>query len=128
MMSSSVEACAARGAALLDKKRPYWAELVSVTSLDMTNTGKCVLGQVYGHYAEGLRDLFGDAAQDMELSDYHGFSAFGATVVCTVVMSDAHRATWDELGHAWRAEIARRRISARRGPLFLAQDEVTLSA
>jgi len=38
---------AARGAVLLDEKKPEWLGLMNVDTLDMTDGRLCVLGQVY---------------------------------------------------------------------------------
>ena len=51
---------ARRGAALLDEKRPGWREDVDLRSLDQASCSRCVLGQVFGRYAEGLRSLFNE--------------------------------------------------------------------
>jgi hypothetical protein len=37
-------------AAFLDKFRPGWHNEVDADSLDMSNPGKCILGQLYGNY------------------------------------------------------------------------------
>jgi hypothetical protein len=51
----------ARGAALLDQRRPGWAELVDPDRLDMQLEYEDVLGQLYGTFAEGINSLAGHA-------------------------------------------------------------------
>lgn len=69
-----------RGAALLDEKGvPGWREKVNPRQLDMNSHHKCVLGQIYGSYGEGLlelglmQDYFLDLPPE-ESSNHHGFS------------------------------------------------------
>lgn len=46
-----------RGAALLDKVDPHWAEKVHLETLDMGDCALCVLGNLYGDYMAGLKKL-----------------------------------------------------------------------
>lgn len=56
-VSSGVRLDVARGVALLDADRPGWRHLVDVKQLDMWDYKRCVLGQVYGDYLSGVREL-----------------------------------------------------------------------
>lgn len=103
---------AERGAALLDTVRPYWYESISIGALDISDCRTCVLGQVYGDYAAGLKELFPDAssfrstASDGDelsantTSDYYGYSMFDVSMM---------RGHWEKLTQAWRDIIAERR-------------------
>src|SRR5687767_14916509 len=44
-----------RGAQLLDRKRPRWFQEVDPSSLEINDIEKCILGQLYGNYHEGVR-------------------------------------------------------------------------
>ncbi len=84
---------AANGAALLDKVEPGWFEKIDAASLDIGSFTKCVLGQVYGGYADGMNKL--RASEHFDSGEIHGFS--NAT---------------PEVHEAWREQIARRRLAA----------------
>jgi hypothetical protein len=46
----------ARGAALLDQKRPGWEHQIDTGKLDLSQSCFCVLGQVCGNYYHVVRD------------------------------------------------------------------------
>lgn len=66
-----------RGAARLDVMVPGWAHRVDLGTLDMGNMFRCVLGQLFVSYTEGLDEMFPDAL-DADvlyfLGKWHGFS------------------------------------------------------
>lgn len=43
-----------RGAELLDERFPKWFHGISVDSLQMGDCAKCILGQLYGRFHDGL--------------------------------------------------------------------------
>ena len=45
------------GIAALDDNAPNWREHIDKDQLDMSSCRHCVLGQLYGDFADGLRDL-----------------------------------------------------------------------
>lgn len=47
----------AKGAALLDERRPGWALVIDLPTLDISDCDYCVLGQLMGDYADGLDTL-----------------------------------------------------------------------
>lgn len=48
----------ARGVALLDQcEGPHWVSAIELEKLDLTSYSTCVLGQLYGNYDDGLREL-----------------------------------------------------------------------
>ena len=55
-----------RGATLLDAEQPGWCKRIDLVTLDMGDTEQCVLGQMYGHYSDGV-DALG-----LGLSEYAG--------------------------------------------------------
>lgn len=46
-------------AILLDKVMPGWASKINEHKLNMSNCKLCILGQLYGDYQEGNKQLFG---------------------------------------------------------------------
>lgn len=55
--STYEDECAARGAALLDEHSPGWRGSVRVTTLDMHDWCRCVLGQVFDTFGSGCARL-----------------------------------------------------------------------
>jgi hypothetical protein len=47
----------ARGARRLDGRNPGWEARIDVADLDLSDPCRCVVGQLYGTYAAGLRRL-----------------------------------------------------------------------
>lgn len=46
------------GVALLDEKVPGWDQRINLKVLDLQYCNECVLGQLFGHFAEGLNEVF----------------------------------------------------------------------
>src|SRR5208282_6076556 len=70
------------GATFLGENVPGWRTRVDRDTLDMGNSGKCVLGQLYGNFWESydpLRDIAGTAFTDnpWRWAAGHGFQASG---------------------------------------------------
>jgi hypothetical protein len=92
----------ARGAALLDEKRPGWAAEIDLDDLEMGSCFSCVLGQLFGEFADGADELFPDDWVASEEDVRHGFDA------------PANLASWEANGlyesmdAAWSLEIRRR--------------------
>jgi hypothetical protein len=79
-----------RGAMVLDEHAPGWHQRIDLEKLDISSPFRCVLGQVFGHYIEGLVSL------NMGASQPFGFAA----------------TAYDEnpaLTGLWRALISQRR-------------------
>jgi hypothetical protein len=56
----NIEAIAERvaaGAALLDEKIPGWRDEINIKTLDLVSFRQCILGQLFGHYRDGLEAL-----------------------------------------------------------------------
>lgn len=86
-----VEARVARGAKLLDEKRPGWWRTITLKDLDLQDPNQCALGQTFKHsravlvngrtrdlsdhegYWKGLLHLFGPSAYDIEGLGYSRF-------------------------------------------------------
>lgn len=110
--------CVTRGAALLDKVRPGWHHEIKVGTLDLADSCRCVLGQIYGCYHVGMDTVFAElddivnherhAHAKRAKSDHYGFSVY-ATAPC--LDGPIPRAAWDLLTAAWREEITTRRLA-----------------
>jgi len=66
------------GIALLDTYGPTdWRERINLDTLDLHSLTDCVLGQVYGDYADGMDSLFPGESGWLwnETNEEHGFEA-----------------------------------------------------
>lgn len=97
-MTSDLAERVARGAALLDEKRPGWAAEIAIDRLAMQECDSCILGQTYGHYLDALEVLGFDRPPTL------GASHFGFNILT----SDIHHPDWGRLADLWRAAIAER--------------------
>jgi hypothetical protein len=68
------------GMALLDETNPGWTRKINLKTLDMGRFNRCVLGQIYFGYEEGVETLFDFVAHDYSYEDpefvpvfVHGF-------------------------------------------------------
>lgn len=64
-----------RGATALDAVAPNWWKVVNLEFLEMSRCTECVLGQVFGHFGEGMTRLTeGLAMVDcLDLEHYDGY-------------------------------------------------------
>jgi hypothetical protein len=112
LTNEEVRARVAQGAAVLDHVAPTWWQAVDVENLAMWTNKRCMLGQVFGGFAEGL-----DAVQrfaPMCGEDWGGAVTFGFAVAVTDVdelSSAAVRDIYELLGAAWKVAIADRRAA-----------------
>lgn len=94
----------AKGAQLLDQKRPGWYREIDTSNLNMAERGDCILGQLYPYYSNGTSELFGHSMYTMaewrEEKD-HGFDLGGG-------WDRIH--TYGALKRAWIKEIKARYI------------------
>ena len=97
MTATDYAACAAAGAAFLDKRRPGWAERIDLDRLALADDCDCILGQLDGTYNRGL------AALDL---------TFHEEFLLGFLSRRSAPESWDQLGDAWTAEIAKRREPA----------------
>lgn len=102
--NEEMRACARRGIALLDAKRPGWQSKIDVASLDLSHGNFCILGQVFGSYQQGLTDLWDITPDFVELPD-------GVTdAEHRTIMAHGFVTNIDyvELGQVWKALLAER--------------------
>ncbi len=82
------------GAQFLDENVPDWFKRINVQFLDMCELDTCILGQLYGNYQNGTRELFGDIWLD-RVGKY-GFSRYGTNI------------KYSDLKECWINEISAR--------------------
>jgi hypothetical protein len=97
----------ATGAALLDRAWPGWHAQVDPDRLDAADVGRCILGQLFGGYQQGLAEL--TACRCDEVAAYHASPVAWAAWHGFDLDVTESRAAFVELARAWRAELARRR-------------------
>lgn len=108
----------AKGAALLDEKRPGWEREISLRTLDISSGECCVTAQLSGvaHYHAGMKQL---GLTDGDGGTYitHGFNAESTDSpeaygldddVSEAVHLDAMNAAYDALNTLWRDLITTR--------------------
>lgn len=71
---SLLDSRVAKGAKLLDEKRPGWAHKIDVDTFDIMDDCGCVLGQLEGDFEDALMRLLPDWRDDNE-HVAHGFDA-----------------------------------------------------
>lgn len=96
-MTIDYKAAVVKGAKFLDSVRPGWHDEVNIDNLKQIMPMNCVLGQVYGHYDDGLNEL--------GISDSAG-AHFGFTLA-----KDDHYNTslWSDITVWWKDEVMGRR-------------------
>jgi len=87
------------GATFLDVAQPGWAERINLRRLDLNSCESCVLGQLFGDFANGAEKVFA----------MRGSARFAAARECG--LDGAHDGPTDQytaLTAAWKREIAKR--------------------
>jgi hypothetical protein len=56
-MTEDIATRVAAGVGLLDEQEPGWLNKIDLTQFDIASTHRCVLGQVYGSFHEGVSNL-----------------------------------------------------------------------
>lgn len=65
-------------AKILDEELPAWFTMIDLNKICMKHIDKCILGQLYVDYHEGLKDLFGLDIEDKDSEgEYEGDDVFG---------------------------------------------------
>ncbi|MEL6344047.1 MAG: hypothetical protein AAFV53_13085 [Myxococcota bacterium] len=59
MNAQTIQTRAQNGARILDLRYPGWADRIDVDSLDFPSIYRCVLGQVFETYHEGMKAIWG---------------------------------------------------------------------
>lgn len=87
------------GARLLDRECPGWWERIEVGRLDLASCPLCVMGQLFGHYEQGLARL-----AVWRRGHEYGFAL--PSFESELSSSEA----WSELTEMWRSVILKRRV------------------
>ncbi len=90
---------AARGAKLLDRRAPGWWERIEVSRLDLASCPLCVMGQLFGHYEQGLARL-----AVWRRGHEYGFAL--PSFESEMSSSEA----WVKLTDIWRSIVFKRRV------------------
>jgi hypothetical protein len=117
----TIEARVKRGALLLDATTPGWAAKVNGDRLAMRWCDKCLLGQLYGDYNDGLKRiglplyLDWDKGSNKESDEAEEIAAaHGFTITDEEYREDVRDETaWPALADTWRVEIRSRRPEGR---------------
>lgn len=106
---SDLKTSVQRGAQLLDRKRPGWHGRIDVDQLRMEECERCVLGQVFGEYRDGLLRLFpGPYLSEHWAGSFFGFCLFNEDFF----LVDYVDPQWHELRDLWLGEINQRQEAA----------------
>jgi hypothetical protein len=92
MSSQTAAERVAAGAMLLDERKPGWYKTIDNALLNIASCRKCVLGQVYGDFSDGVREL----ALGSQFGQY-GFSCGSDTA--------------EAINEAWREVIGGKRLA-----------------
>jgi len=103
MSETDFKPMVAKGAELLDERRPGWAEDIDLELLDMTSGWHCVLGQLYGDYYDGLEHM--DPDLRYRITDFSGRD-HGFTLNMWGTNDDDE--DWYRLHELWRQEVVAR--------------------
>jgi hypothetical protein len=97
---------AAAGASLLDRHEPGWHRRVDPDTLDAADVGRCVLGQLFGHFERGLAAL--TACRCDEVVAYHRDPVAWTVAHGFDLDVSESRADFLALTRTWRQELVRR--------------------
>jgi hypothetical protein len=115
------------GAGWIDQEKPEWWKTVSLEELNMGDSYTCIIGQTYGAYGSGMREIHGGgrygasaAHTHIDWSIEHGFVAPSAIkgdqdyMALTGDQKDAYHSKvneeYDYLAKLWEVEIQERRM------------------
>lgn len=91
-----------RGVALLDTKNPDWRKKIDPEILDLNECTLCILGQLYGHYIDGVNELYmvyvaeGGCNNRTVWAAEHGFN---------LLDGEDDELIWSILRDSWLAEL-----------------------
>ena len=86
------------GAKFLDEKHPGWENKINLETLAMNSSWRCILGQLYGSFAYGVKGL--------GLTGLAQETALGFNLVMEAMEA---LPTFKDLAQAWTALILKRR-------------------
>lgn len=95
----------ARGAALLDEKRPGWLGEISLDRLAMLSGTECALGQLYGSYRLAVDALWPDEASAVYHCCAPSALAYGFQSARLISADHNHHGEYGVLQSTWEARI-----------------------
>lgn len=100
-----------KGAALLDERCPGWFKRIDIAQLALASCSRCVVGQLYGEFVNGLKslDLYLGTHDNSPAVD-HGFAIGDGD---GRPREDADACFWSPLRDCWVSVIAARRFIAK---------------
>jgi hypothetical protein len=98
----------ARGAALLDEKRPGWSGRINTGPLELACPTLCILGQLYGHFNLGRDTLFPGEDYRATCDDDLGPYLYGFDLTWQEYDKFGQAAAFKPLQDAWIEAIADR--------------------
>ena len=108
----TLRAAVGRGAAWLNEHRPGWQDKIDLDRLALESCTRCVLGQLYGSFSEGLDVLFDSFRMGGRPPDTAEFGfAVRDQEYGPDLSTDQARPAYGALTALWREEIARRRAA-----------------
>jgi hypothetical protein len=99
-----------RGAELLDRVQPGWADRIDLDRLDLGSDCECVLGQLYGGPDDDEDPSYLVGRRTLGLTTTEAAAEYGFTVDYS-----GDPWSWAELDRLWMAEIRARRDTGRDG-------------
>src|ERR1044072_5674603 len=93
-----------KGAAELDRIFPDWQERINLHRLSLRDGIQCVLGQLYGAFIEGSRQL----GWSYEECDAFGFFYLKTNEMSFAEFDESYRPYYNEAQECWLGQIADR--------------------
>lgn len=106
--TDDLAACVKRGAALLDRIRPGWAEEIALDELAMETCDRCIVGQLYGDYFKGGRDISAAVGPEWFIASRHGFTLPVEVQQRALARGRTAKQCFAPLARLWRAEVRSR--------------------
>lgn len=95
-----------RGAVFLDDLRPGWERVINLDHLELADSCRCVLGQLFGHYLTGLAVVV-KTGISIGLAEMHSYE-LGFNVPASEMHDRRAPTPYRELDELWISEIEAR--------------------
>lgn len=99
-----------RGVIFLNINHPGWDEEIDLNDLNLQSSCNCVLGQLYGTYANGMRKNGLWATDTIE----KGFS---------LKTIDATQENWSALNAAWKEAIIEQKMESKKEEIWVGAED-----
>lgn len=104
-MDISIDHRVANGARLLDERNPRWFTMVNLEIFNIASVYTCILGQIYGDFVAGCRELGIEPNRAAE--EWLGFE-----LTHEEYLSELCPEIQEQFENAWCAQIEVRRLGA----------------